>query len=51
MNKPRWTQWAYVEKTSIGNNGQMFVRVVVRKWHPGYWLTILIGYIRKYTVG
>lgn len=49
MNKPKWLQWAYVERTAIGNS--QMVRVVVRKWHPGYWLMLIIGYIRKYTIG
>lgn len=50
MKKPRWLQWAYVEEFPIDGRSKM-VRVVVRKWHPGYWLAWLIGTIRKYTIG
>lgn len=49
MNKPTWLQWAYVEETTATNGRR--VRVVIRKWHPGYWLAMLIGYVRKYTIG
>jgi hypothetical protein len=48
--KPRFWHWAYVERIEVGRNGAM-VRVVIRKWHPCYWLAMLAGYIRKYTSG
>lgn len=44
--RPKWWQWSYVERLDVGQGHHLFVRIVRRR-HPGYWVAVALGYLRK----
>lgn len=47
MSKPRWWQWSYVETLGSERGGRVMARVVVRTWHPGFWIAVALNYLWK----